>query len=125
MNSFGRNELKMDRIKMISIRILMSILFISAFTSTLHSITGVEAGSIAVSIYEKVQGDISYSYKNHTLYAPLRTVKAASEVSSSEKEVKLENKFDWSKYPAKKEETVKATTISRTVLSKAVFFFGP
>jgi 3D (Asp-Asp-Asp) domain-containing protein len=102
MNSFGRNELKMDRIKMISIRILMSILFISAFTSTLHSITGVEASSIAVSIYKKVQGDISYSYKNHTLHAPLRTVKAASEVSSSEKEVKLENKFDWSKYPAKK-----------------------
>ncbi len=92
----------MDRLKMISIRILMSVMFIAALTSTLHSITGVEVKSIAASIYEKVQGDISYSFKNHPLYAASQSVKAATEVSSSNKGAKLENEFDWSKYPVKK-----------------------
>ncbi|MBB6445001.1 3D domain-containing protein [Bacillus benzoevorans] len=92
----------MDRLKMVSIRMLMSVLFIAALTSTFQFITGVEAKSIAASIYEKVKGDISYSIKNHTLYAVVQSVKADSEIALGKTEPNLEKQFDWSKYPVKK-----------------------
>lgn len=80
----------------------MSVLFIAALSSTIHSITGVGATSIAASIYEKLKSDISYSIKNHSLQRVVKTVKADSEFSSGKTEPRLEEDFDWSKYPVKK-----------------------
>lgn len=83
---------------MISIRMLMFVLFIAALTSTFQSITGVKAQSIAVSMYEKVKRDISYSIQHHPLHMALQPVKTSSGLGKP----KLENEIDWSKYPVKK-----------------------
>lgn len=107
MNSFGRNELKMDRFKKAVIRMLMSILFISALASTFYSISGVEMKSMAVSIYENRKNEIADSY-SHPLNMALpiinRTVKADTKISSNELTAapNLESAFDWDKYPIRK-----------------------
>lgn len=89
----------MDRFKMISIRLLMSMMCLAALASTLHVITGVEATVLAETIMEKIREDISDSIKNHGAF---HAVKAEAKVAKENRVARLEEEFDWSKYPVKK-----------------------
>jgi 3D (Asp-Asp-Asp) domain-containing protein len=99
----------MLKLRTFTIRLIMSILFLSALATTVHSISGVEAKTVLSSLYNYIKEDSS----NHTLKSmgfSLLSLKQAvktgtqipiSEVASRETST-LENSIDWSKYPIKK-----------------------
>ncbi|WP_121611175.1 3D domain-containing protein [Mesobacillus foraminis] len=95
-------------------RTTMTLLFVAALLTTFHSISGVEANTIARFLYhnydsgseehpltehkQKVAG-ISYKFLSSI---PRLRVKAAASTSAAEASPTLENSIDWSKYPKKK-----------------------
>jgi len=101
----------MKRMKRITTRFAMSILFVAALMTTFQSISGVEVKSVITSIYKNIKEDSSHSYFNHTVksigvafQSIQHTVKAVVEPAEivAAGPPTLENEIDWSKYPIKK-----------------------
>src|SRR3954449_4694573 len=99
----------MLKLRTFMIRLIMSILFLSALATTVHSISGVEAKTVLTSLYNYMKEDSSkHSFKSmgFSLLTLKQAVKTGtqipiSEVASRETST-LENSIDWSKYPIKK-----------------------
>src|SRR4051795_8063602 len=100
----------MLRLKIFTIRLIMTILFLGALSTTVHSISGVEIQTVISSIYNHIREDSGPSNNHHTLGLSLfslnQTVKAEKQIPMTEVVSKetptLENSIDWSKYPIQK-----------------------
>ena len=91
----------------------MTILFLGALSTTVHSISGVDIKTVISSIYNHIREDSNPSNNHHTLKSmgfsllslnqAVKTVKQIpmTEVVSRETPT-LENSIDWSKYPIQK-----------------------
>ena len=91
----------------------MTILFLGALSTTVHSISGVDIKTVMSSIYSHIREDSNPSNNHHTLKSmgfsmlslnqAVKTVKQIpmTEVVSRETPT-LENSIDWSKYPIQK-----------------------
>jgi len=110
MNSFGRNEKYMIKIKKFSTRIIMTFLFVGALLTTFHTISGVDGKTLVTSIYAAVQDDTNRNQLSNILkplesvFQPMnQTLKANSEISTAEASTQsIEDQLDLSKYPKKK-----------------------
>ncbi|MCQ6276529.1 3D domain-containing protein [Bacillus sp. V3B] len=101
----------MKRLKKITTRFAMSILFMAALMTTFQSISGVEVKSVITSIYKNIKQDSDHSYLNHTVKSSgvafesiqrmVNAVVEPTEAVAAELPT-LENEFDWSKYPIHK-----------------------
>ncbi|WP_071393689.1 3D domain-containing protein [Bacillus tuaregi] len=105
----------MKSVKVVTTRLMMMILFFTALSTTLYSVTGVEVQALVSSIYEKINEDSNRFYLSHTLTSfgaglqsnpkAIKTAvehDAAPNEAASTKTPALEDAFDWSKYPIKK-----------------------
>ncbi|WP_338449271.1 3D domain-containing protein [Niallia oryzisoli] len=106
----------MKSLKVVTTRLMMMVLFLTALSTTFHSITGVEVKSLVSSIYEKVNENSERFYLSHPLTSlgagflsipkALTTVAekevAPTKAAAATKTPALEDAFDWSKYPIKK-----------------------
>jgi 3D (Asp-Asp-Asp) domain-containing protein len=103
----------MLKLKTFTIRLIMTILFLGALSTTVHSISGVDIKTVMSSMYSHIREDSSASNNQHTLKSmgfsslslkqAVNTVKQIpiTEVVSRETPT-LENSIDWSKYPIQK-----------------------
>ncbi|WP_273130425.1 3D domain-containing protein [Metabacillus sp. HB246100] len=108
----------MNSIKRISKRIMMTCLFLGAFTTTFESISGVKAKDLATwygatdqvinenETAERAEGKdplklIGLIFKS-LKSEPTATKEISSSVEAVNNDVPLEEAFDWSKYPSKK-----------------------
>lgn len=100
----------MLKLKTFAIRLIMTILFLGALSTTVHSISGVEIQTVISSIYNHIREDSGPSNNQHTLGLSLfslnKAVKAEKQIPMTEVVSKetptLENSIDWSKYPIQK-----------------------
>ncbi len=82
MNSFGRNEKYMKTIKKLSIRMIMTLLFIGALLATIQSITGLEVRTFVTSLNEEIEDDTYRNYFSNSMKGLFtQSVKANSEIS--------------------------------------------
>ena len=101
MNSFGRNEKKMIKIKKYSTRMIMTLLFMGAFFTTFQSITGLDANSLITSMDMKGKEDSVALLESG--WPTLKSVKANSNPSTADAEVtRIEDQLDLAKYPKRK-----------------------
>ena len=101
MNSFGRNEKKMIKIKKYSTRMIMTLLFMGAFFTTFQSITGLDANSLITSMDMKGKEDSVALLESG--WPTLKSVKANSNPSTADTEVtRIEDQLDLAKYPKRK-----------------------
>ena len=101
MNSFGRNEKKMIKIKKYSTRMIMTLLFMGAFFTTFQSITGLDANSLITSMDMKGKEDFVALLESG--WPTLKSVKANSSPSTADAEVtRIEDQLDLAKYPKRK-----------------------
>ena len=91
----------------------MTILFLGALTTTIHSISGVEVQTVISSIYKNMKEDYSSSHNHQTvgsmgisLFSLKQAVKTGTQIPMtkvvSKETPTLENSIDWSKYPVRK-----------------------
>lgn len=100
----------MTTIKRLSIRIIMTLLFIGALLTTIQSVTGLGVRSFVTSLNEKIEDDTYRHYFTHRLKgfeeilpAFTRTVKANSEITSVEAATQsIEEQLDLTQYPKMK-----------------------
>ena len=101
MNSFGRNEKKMIKIKKYSTRMIMTLLFMGAFFTTFQSITGLDANTLITSMGMKGKEDSVALLKSG--WPTLKSVKANTNPSTADVEVtRIEDQLDLAKYPNRK-----------------------
>jgi 3D (Asp-Asp-Asp) domain-containing protein len=99
-------------------RSAMAVLFFAAITSTFHSISGVEASTVATYAFDnegsKQEGNSQFDHKKKSVGLAFKFLKKVTDfttkISSSEKvagkQPKLEESLNWSQYP---KETIVAT----------------
>src|SRR6478672_769561 len=103
----------MLKLKTFTIRLIMTILFLGALSTTVHSISGVDIKTVMSSIYSHIGEDSNPSNNHHTLksmgFSMLslnQTVKTVKQIPMTEvvsrETPTLENSIDWSKYPIQK-----------------------
>ena len=91
----------------------MTILFLGALSTTIHSISGVGVQTVISSIYKNMKEDYSSSHNQQTLdsmgismFSLKQAVKTGKQIPMtkvvSKETPTLENSIDWSKYPVQK-----------------------
>ena len=77
----------MKRLKIFTTRIMMSILFMAALSTTFYSISGVQVKSVAANLYENVKEDSGRSYFYHTL----KSIEGALYLFTSNRKISVTN----------------------------------
>jgi 3D (Asp-Asp-Asp) domain-containing protein len=103
----------MNILKMWARRSAMAVLFFAAITSTFHSISGVEASTVATYVFDSEEaqqdGESQFEHKKKSVGLAFKFLKKISDfktkISSSEKvtgtQPTLEESLNWSQYPKK------------------------
>lgn len=91
----------MIKIKKYSTRMIMTLLFMGAFFTTFHSITGLDANALITSMDVKGKEDSIALLENG--WSSFQSVKANSNVSTANAEItRIEDQLDLTQYPKRK-----------------------